>query len=270
MKARKVKPGTPGAEKVKKKSKKWYGRVPGNRQPVPLSANKTAAGQMLAALVNKAELGKAGIRDPFEEHRKRPLAEHLADWEAVPAGRAARRRSTSGRPSPAPAASSTGAGSSSWRTCPPPACSNTSPACASSGRALPPLDPAKAGYTKKELAALLGVKPSAVPSLVAPAPPGGDRQRQGPPLPEGDGRGAACPPRRGRSIKTSNLYLDAIKAVRRLAGAGPAHGRQPAGPPVRRQREAGPPARPPRRCRWTSCAPSSTRPRPERQSPSAA
>src|SRR5262249_41555828 len=32
------------------------------------------------ALVRKAELGKVGIGDPFEEHRKRPLAEHLADY----------------------------------------------------------------------------------------------------------------------------------------------------------------------------------------------
>src|SRR5262245_20071885 len=52
----------------------------GTNKPIPLSANKTAAGQMLAALVNKAELGKVGICDPFEDHRKRPLAEHLADY----------------------------------------------------------------------------------------------------------------------------------------------------------------------------------------------
>src|SRR5260370_36481490 len=79
---RRVKPGTPGAKKVKRKSKKWYSRVPGNKQPVPLSANKVAAQQMLAGLVNKAELGKVGVHDPFEQHRKRPLADHLADWDS--------------------------------------------------------------------------------------------------------------------------------------------------------------------------------------------
>src|SRR5262245_8097402 len=71
VKRRKVKAGTAGAKKVKKKSGKWYGRLPGSSKPVPLSRNKVAAGQLLAALVRKSELGRAGIADPFEEHRKR-------------------------------------------------------------------------------------------------------------------------------------------------------------------------------------------------------
>src|SRR5262245_59027039 len=80
VKARKVPKGTPGAVRVKTKSAKWYGRVPGSPRAVPLSANKVAAQQLLAQLVKKAELGRAGISDPFEEHRQRPLAEHLADY----------------------------------------------------------------------------------------------------------------------------------------------------------------------------------------------
>jgi hypothetical protein len=43
VKARKMPKGTPGARKVKKKSGKWYGRVPGSARPVPLSPNKVAA-----------------------------------------------------------------------------------------------------------------------------------------------------------------------------------------------------------------------------------
>ena len=35
----------------------------------------------MAEHVKKAELGRAGICDPFEAHRKRPLAEHLVDFE---------------------------------------------------------------------------------------------------------------------------------------------------------------------------------------------
>jgi hypothetical protein len=77
---RRVKPGTPGAKKVSRKSTKWYARLPGNPRPVPLSANKVAAQQMLAALLKKHELGTVGISDPFELHRKRPLAEHLDDF----------------------------------------------------------------------------------------------------------------------------------------------------------------------------------------------
>src|ERR1700687_4161440 len=62
---------------------KWYGQytdVDGRTRRVPLSENKTAAQQMLNALVRKAELGKVGIGDPFEESRKKALAEHLADF----------------------------------------------------------------------------------------------------------------------------------------------------------------------------------------------
>ena len=50
---------------------------------MPLATDKTAAQQMLAALTRKAELGKASIADPYEEHRKHPLSEHLADFEAA-------------------------------------------------------------------------------------------------------------------------------------------------------------------------------------------
>lgn len=71
---------TPGARKIKEKSGKWYGRVPGAVRPVPLCRNKSAAEMMLNELVKKAELGKAGIVDPFEQHAKRPLSEHLDDF----------------------------------------------------------------------------------------------------------------------------------------------------------------------------------------------
>src|SRR5262249_23002176 len=80
---RQVPKGTAGARRVREKSAKWYGRVPGAPKPVPLCRNKTAAEQMLADLVRKSELAKAGIVDPFEQHSKRPLLEHLADFEAA-------------------------------------------------------------------------------------------------------------------------------------------------------------------------------------------
>src|SRR5262245_49743901 len=59
--------------KVRRASKKWYAQyvdAAGVRQRVPLSANKTAAQQMLNELVRKAELAKVGILDPFEVHSK--------------------------------------------------------------------------------------------------------------------------------------------------------------------------------------------------------
>jgi hypothetical protein len=80
VKSRKVPAGTPGAIKVKKKSGKWYGRIPRTNQPVPLSANKVAAQQLQAAKFKKAELARAGILDPFEGHRNRSLMDHLDEY----------------------------------------------------------------------------------------------------------------------------------------------------------------------------------------------
>ncbi len=69
--------------RIRQLSRKWYGEyidADGRPQCVPLAADKTAAQQLLAALTRKAEMGKAGLVDPFEQHRKRPLSEHLADF----------------------------------------------------------------------------------------------------------------------------------------------------------------------------------------------
>jgi integrase len=189
-------------------SPNWYGRV--NGVPVSLCTNKTAAEVMLADLIRKAELADRGIADPFEGHRKRPLVEHLADWEAalladgatakhVRQTVACARRIVAG-------------------------CGFVFMADLSASRvqqylaglreqcsALPPLDPGKAEFTRKELAALLGVKPSAVPSLVRrhrlEAAGNGKARR----YPRATAEALRALRSRGRSIKTSNLYLDAVK-----------------------------------------------------------
>src|SRR5262249_38991453 len=82
VKTKRVHKDAAGAVKIRRKSSKWYGRVPGAVRPVPLSSNAVAAQQMLAALIRKAELGKVGIGDPFEAHRKRPLLEHIEEFES--------------------------------------------------------------------------------------------------------------------------------------------------------------------------------------------
>src|ERR1700733_15215864 len=64
------------------KTKNYYGKYRdggGNPQRVPLSPNKEAAQRMLNELVNTAEMEKAGVRDPYRDHRSRSLADHLAD-----------------------------------------------------------------------------------------------------------------------------------------------------------------------------------------------
>ncbi len=71
-------------QKVKAKSKKWWGRYRGENgteKRVPLAADKTAAQAMLNELVRKVERQKAGLVDPTEEQRKRPLSEHMADFK---------------------------------------------------------------------------------------------------------------------------------------------------------------------------------------------
>ena len=71
-------------EKVKTKSKKWWGRFRnehGVEKRVPLATDKAAAQTMLNEHVRQAERRAAGLEDPFEKHFKRPLAEHLEDFE---------------------------------------------------------------------------------------------------------------------------------------------------------------------------------------------
>ena len=75
-----VRKGTPGARKCKEKSDKWYGeyRTAGDTlERVPLAKDKAAASTMLNELEIKAERLKAGRTDQFDEHGKRPLAEHV-------------------------------------------------------------------------------------------------------------------------------------------------------------------------------------------------
>jgi len=71
-------------ERVKAKSKKWWGRYrdeSGVERRVPLATDKTAAQAMLNELVKKVERRAAGVVDRFDEHRKRPIGEHLTDFE---------------------------------------------------------------------------------------------------------------------------------------------------------------------------------------------
>jgi site-specific recombinase XerD len=71
-------------EKVKTKSTKWWGRFRdhlGRERRVPLARDKAAAQAMLNELVIKAERRAAGRIDPFEEHAKRPLKDHIDDFQ---------------------------------------------------------------------------------------------------------------------------------------------------------------------------------------------
>jgi site-specific recombinase XerD len=72
-------------QKIKGNSKKWWGQYKdaiGRLKRGPLTIDKTAAQAMLAQIVQRVEREKAGLVDPTEEDRKRPLGDHLREFES--------------------------------------------------------------------------------------------------------------------------------------------------------------------------------------------
>ena len=67
-------------------SREWYVRLkrPGSDEFLEWKAytDKTASQALEIELLAKLERGDVGINDPHEEHRKKPLATHLDDYEA--------------------------------------------------------------------------------------------------------------------------------------------------------------------------------------------
>ncbi len=210
VKSRKVPAGTPGARKVKKKSGKWYGRLPGSTKPVPLSSNKVAAQQLLAEMVKKAELGRAGILDPFEEQRKRPLDDHLSDYR-----RELEARDNTGRYVEMVLSRL----KSVFDDCGMVQLGNLDDArvmecladLRNNGPSRKPLAPDKEEFSLREVAELLGVKPASVAPLVA---------RHGLPA-SGQGKARRFPRRTvevlrslragGASVETLNQYIRHLK-----------------------------------------------------------
>jgi site-specific recombinase XerD len=69
--------------KTKTKSRKWWGQYKdafGRLKRVPLAVDKFAAQAMLNDLVKKVEREVAGLVDPTDEQRKRPLQKHIAEY----------------------------------------------------------------------------------------------------------------------------------------------------------------------------------------------
>ncbi len=72
-------------KKTTAKSKKWWGQYRDANRRLrrhPLSADKTAAQAMLAEIVRRVEREKAGLADPSDLQRRRPLKEHRAEFIA--------------------------------------------------------------------------------------------------------------------------------------------------------------------------------------------
>jgi hypothetical protein len=80
---KRVPKGTPGAKKVKEKSRLWYGvGIPGQppKKRVPLATDKEAAQRLLDNMVRDAERGTAKL--PDRSAGRKALTEYLLDFEA--------------------------------------------------------------------------------------------------------------------------------------------------------------------------------------------
>jgi integrase/recombinase XerD len=72
-------------KKVKTKSRKYWGQFKdalGRLKRVPLSIDKMAAESMLNDIVRKVEREKAGLVDPTDAQRKRPLFQHVSEFKS--------------------------------------------------------------------------------------------------------------------------------------------------------------------------------------------
>ncbi len=69
---------------VIKQSQKWYTRLTdanGIKRTIPLYTDKTASLHKALSLKTEFEQAKEGMIDRYKQHRKRPLAEHIKDFE---------------------------------------------------------------------------------------------------------------------------------------------------------------------------------------------
>jgi integrase len=200
---------TRNGDRCRVPSPTWYGWVGGEK--VTLCKNKTAAELMLAELIKKAELGRRGIGDPFEEQRSRPLSEHLADYRRELEARgsapryvdlvASRLRDLVDGCGFRLITDLSASGVMEWLA-----------DLRRSGKPLPPLPPGQEWFTSKEAGRLLGIKPASFRTVVSKnrlAGEGNGRARRYPRATVEALRERAA---KGASVETTNQYLAHLKA----------------------------------------------------------
>jgi integrase len=205
---------TPGAIRSEARSKKWYGRLPGQARAVPLSESKETARRMLNKLRGDAELDAVGLANPFKEHLARPLKEHVADYSRYLAAKGGTWEHAS-RQTTRCLAVLDGIQAAHFADLDP---SDVQEFLADLRRPARPrveLDPAKERYTKAELMAVLGVNRGSVARMLT------RKNLQA----EGKGRARRYPREvvlvlqevlcQGRGLATCNHYLTAVKGFTR-------------------------------------------------------
>jgi len=77
---RKCSEGAPGAKWVPSRIYSIQIMVDGRRKLFKGYSDKAATEQLASKLERQKAQGEQGLTDPYAVHRKRPLAEHVADW----------------------------------------------------------------------------------------------------------------------------------------------------------------------------------------------
>jgi integrase len=189
----------------------WYGRVGG--KAVPLCSNKAAAEVLLHDLIRKRARGEAGMADPHEEHRKRPLDNHLKDWRAAQlAGGAPEKHLRQTVACVQRLLEGCGFTKLSDIT----DTAGTAVQAFLAGlrveREVPGLAAGQEEFARNELASLIGVGKQAVTDLIRRHDLPGRGYGKARRYPRETAEALLAMRRRGRSVMTANLYLDGARA----------------------------------------------------------
>ncbi len=205
---------TPGAVRRVEESRKYYGLVPkpgGKRKAVALCPDLSRSKTLLNKLLADAAMRQHGMTDPYEEHRKRSLDDHLADFRRELEGRGNEVRYVSVVASRLTdlltgcgfvfMADLSASRVADWLT-----------DLRRKGKPRVTLDPNKEWYTVKEAAAVLGMKPLSVGTAIRrhrlEAVGVGSARR----LPRTTVEALQDRGSRGVSVETSNQYLSHLKS----------------------------------------------------------
>jgi integrase len=172
---KRVTKNTPGAVRVVRPSKKYYGRyTDGAHREIrePLSESYEISRRMLAKMAGDGQLAGVGLADRYGKHRSRPLAEHLEDYRAylIGKGDTANHAKRSYRRAQVV---SDGCGFKSLDDLDAASVVQFLNDMRQQGTARFELDERKQAYTKAELVAVLGVHPGGVSALLRRAGLGG-------------------------------------------------------------------------------------------------
>lgn len=78
---RRVPAGTAGAIRFVSETEKYYAKL--NGKHIPLAADKDTSRKMFQKLSGDAALRSVGLVDPYEQHRNKPIGQHVEEYRAI-------------------------------------------------------------------------------------------------------------------------------------------------------------------------------------------